>query len=269
MAGLRCPSCGFLYRLGVAVSGGWTCGHCGWTGTNIFSTEGDGMGITIPWDVVTLRIKAEKQMQVETVRVFVSGNLLSSGEDTAKTKASLAAALSKVIDAPWALTTARRGEDPSGMERVSVAASVRVKEHLTAGLVERLKQASRAGLQLHLDRIATRPPRSEMDKVIEGLRHEIYERAKSEADILNSVLPAEEGKWRVGEVDFAELDELDDHPQRPIRDMPSVRYQSMQNRAEENAEPDLPVTTRATLEAKVRLKRLSIAPPEHGFFSEG
>jgi hypothetical protein len=229
------------------------------------------MATSIPWDVVTLVIRSEKEVQAETVRVFVSGELLASGDDTARTKAVLAEALSKVIDAPWSLTTARRGEDRSGMERVSVSASVRVPEHRTAGLVERLKQASRAGLQLHLDRIATRPPRSEMDKVKESLRQEVYQKAKDEAERLKGVLPAEEGKWRVSAIEFVQGSDDNEHLARLMQERTVVRHPSSVGDLSEGQGddgPDLPVSTRAVVQAKVKLKRLSIAAPRGGFFAE-
>lgn len=265
MDGSRCPRCEFKYGLEGGSADGWACRHCGWAGQNILNLEGDDMGTSIPWDVVTLRIKAAKQVESETVRVFVSGNLLAGGDDTARTKAVLAEALSKVIDAPWSLITARRGEDPSGMERVSVGASVRVKEHLTAGLVERLKRASRAGLQLRLDGISNRPPASEMEKAVGGLRQEVYQKARAEADRLNEFLPTEEGKWRVAHIEFNESGQDDDRP-RPIRDHASVRYMRAPASEGGETEPDLPTTTRAVLEAKVQLKRLSVAAPQGGFF---
>lgn len=269
MTSQRCPSCGFMYRLEITGSGAWGCGHCGWSGYGEWEQEGDGVGMSIPWDVVVLRLRAHKQVQTDTVRVFVSGNLLASGDDTGKVKAMLSEALSKVIDGQWSLTTARRGEDPSGMERVSVAASLRVKEHLTAGLVERLKEASRAGLQLHLDRIVTRPPKAEMDKVVEELRQQLYQRARDEAELLNRLLPAAEGKWRVGGIEFAEIDGEAGHTLHPeMREM-SARFRTSRTDGDASeADPDLPVSTRTILEAKVQLKRLSVAAPERGFFGD-
>ncbi|MBS0197225.1 MAG: hypothetical protein JSR77_10750 [Planctomycetes bacterium] len=225
------------------------------------------MATNIPWDVVALTLKAEREMQAETVRVFVSGNLLLAGEDTGKSKAALAEALSKVIDGKWALTTARRGEDPSGMERVSVAASIRVKEHLTAGLTERLKQASRAGLQLQLSRIVTRPPKAEMDAVIAELRQELYEKARTEADLLNRLLPADEGTWRIGGIQFDQTTEEDEHRARQTRqEFMSLGINERDGRGDSSGEQDLAVSTKIVLLARVELKRLSVAAPEGGFF---
>jgi len=256
------------YGFEIDPAGGWLCGHCGQTGFAI-NMEGDDMAMSIPWDVVALRVTAEKEVQTETVRVMVSGNLVAAGDDTGKTKAMLSAALAKVHDGQWSLTTARRGEDPSGMERVSVAASIRVKEHLTAGLVERLKQASRAGLQLHLDRILTRPPKAEMDKVLEELRQQLYQRAREEAELLNRLLPAEEGKWRVGSIEFAEVSEESDRAGRAPKHYASASFSARADLDDSDPDPDLPVSTRTVLEAKVQLKRLSIAAPEGGFCGEG
>jgi hypothetical protein len=275
----RCPSCGFTYRVEVSDAGASKCGHCGWTWLGMADGTSDGTGHTegdmatnIPWDVVALRLRAEMQVETETVRVFVSGNLLASGDDTGSTHAMLSAALSKVIDGQWLLSTARRGEDPSGMERVSVAASLRVKEHLTAGLVERLKQASRAGLQLHLDHILTRPPQAEMDKAIADLRQQLYQRARDEAELLNRLIPADEGKWRVGSMEFSEIEA--EHASRGSHASrgPQAQYREVSSGApagSDDPDPDLPVSTRTILEAKVQFKRLSVAAPERGSSARG
>lgn len=238
---------------------------------SLISFNSEAQTVNIPWDKVYCDLKVEKDIQSDTVRVYVLCTLSVSGSDSGRIRPVLDEALANVLDGKWQFASIERAEDKSGLERVVVIATIRVKEHHAGGLVDRLKQASRAGLQLTLQRLLTRPPRADVDKARLELRRRIYEQALQEAATLNEVC-AGESPWRVGGIRVQE--QLHDAEDRR-RMISIVAYRSAGSgstppggqREGADLPADIEVGTRLVIEGSVTLKRPSVALPKDGPFA--
>jgi hypothetical protein len=227
----------------------------------------------LPWDEVVCDLVAKKELATETVRVTVVAALTTTAETAPRMRAVVADALKSTLNAEWAFAAVERGEDNSGMERAAVSATTRVREQETAGLVERLKAASKPGLRLTLGAIEYTPPRAEIAAAFRELRRQVYKDAQAEADLLNQDLSTSE-RWRVGSI---RIETHTESPERPIRDprlreMASLgmrmRRSTSASADEEPEDESVSAVTRLTVTAKVTLKRPSIPAPEGGYFSK-
>jgi hypothetical protein len=226
----------------------------------------------IPWDEVTFPLTIEHGIVSDTVRVGVRATLSIAGADAVRVRSMVGEVLGTLLDGEWQFSAVEREEDKSGMEQVVTLATIRVPEHRTGGLVERIARASKPGLKLALVSISARPPKQEIDRARAEVRRQVYERAKEEEARLNQVYaPATPNEgWRVGSISIKEQlvepSTSRGRSQRATREHLSYGSTSLPEPAEDEYGPDFQVSTRLVVEASVRLKRPSVAPPSGGFF---
>ena len=242
----------------------------------------------LAWDRSTCELKARRTVTTDTVRVFVQATVTQSGEHPAEPRGEqssaastsarssatggnapgdvVGAALATVLAAAWGVSGASREEDSAGMERVRLVATARVPEQQAAGLVDRLRRASRPGLRLKLQRIEYRPPLARIDAALRELRQEIYREARREAELLNAELPSDTMPWRVGNVQITEqvgpppdLMRGSLSPTSLARSI-SVGSQARSGRAEDETEEPAGVEAGVQVEVvgKVTLNRLAL-----------
>ena len=226
----------------------------------------------IPWDQVRCILSVRRDIVSDTVRVDSKVTMSLAGEDAAQFRDIVRKALGAALDGRWDFKSVNRKEEGSGMEQMCVIATTRVPEHRTAGLVDRLRTASRPGLKLELEEIHYRPPHTEIKKVAAELRQELYQLAQNEADRLNELLPTDSIPWRVARVDVAEA-ELGE-PRLP-RAFSQRHYSSSFVRSMAMAEgaskedPDFSASLRVEVKAKVMLQRLSLPLAPAAFYQHG
>lgn len=220
---------------------------------------------SIPWDTVKVEYSLEDTINSASVRVFVRATMLMDPAGAERANETLREALRAVIDERWSISQVDRQEDPTGLEHVVTVATVRVDQELTAGLIARMREASRSGLKLELMRFMQRPPAVEVAAAMKELRRQAYDRANEEADLLNSVLTDPNRIWSVGKMVIEEhLKASDD----PMQESAAYLTRPRDVRREDFGDDDGSMTSNVvTLKATVILQRPSVEPPAGGFFA--
>lgn len=165
-----------------------------------------------PSDRVVLTLTAEEWVETETAQVRVAVDSAMSEDEAALARSRVMETLARLAaDVDWHVTGFNRSRDATGLERWHLEAEARVPEPGLDGLYGRAKEASRPGEQVTVLAIDFTPTLADREKVIAGLRSEIYAQAKAELGRLNAVYPDRD--YRVKMIDFTGVE----HPPRPYR----------------------------------------------------
>ena len=213
----------------------------------------------LAWDRITCELHARRTVISDTVRVYVQATVTQGATDTAELRHTMVGALTPVLEGTWSVNNVSRSEDDAGMERVRLVATIRVPEHLTSGLVDRLRKANRAGLKLELQRVDYRPPRKQIDAAQREMRQEVFREAQTEADLLNASLPSDTVPWRVGGAQLTET--VGRSGETPVGRALAISrsYSSSDARDAEPTEgPNVEAGIQLEVTAKVTLSRLSL-----------
>jgi hypothetical protein len=155
-----------------------------------------------PDDEVTLDLVREGHVETATAKVTIGFELAGSGNELTETRAKLRQILSGLAQAPaWRFTRFDRIVDPAGLERWRVSAEARLSEKELGGLPDKVKAASKPGLQLRVAQVDFTPTLAEREAGFADLRGEIYAAVKAEVARLKQVFP--ERDYRVKQIQFS------------------------------------------------------------------
>lgn len=172
------------------------------------------------------RTMAQKSVRRETVRISVSVKALvsSSNADSKMTEANARAALNKIVQADWLLSSPMRSSETAGYERVTFSATTRVPLGENYNLAERARISSTEGLSVQDPQVSYVIPAGLINQAVQDLRLDIlaeaHEQAKqfatrsgqiwNVADIAYGVT-AEDFGFRSGKGAYrSELDDMDE-----------------------------------------------------------
>lgn len=205
----------------------------------------------LPNDVVSFDLAAEDWVPTDTARVTVVADSAASGDDAGAARSDLlAGAATLASKAHWTIVNFDRMQDTAGLERWHAVLEARLTAAQLTGLAERAKTASKPGRQFRLGVIDFTPTLAETEAVKARLRADIYKQAEAELAAAKSAFPGR--TFRIGGIYFSET------PQPP---MPQPRIMAMAaSPAAKSAEPDLTVSHKLVLHARVTLAATAPAP---------
>lgn len=204
-----------------------------------------------PDDEVTLDLLREGHVETQNAKVLVGIDVAGAGGELTETRARLRQILSGLATGPtWRFTRFDRVVDPAGLERWRVTAEARLPEKDLGGLNEKVKAASKPGLQVRVAQIDFTPTLSEREAGFAGLRADIYGAVKDEIARLKQVFPDRD--YRVKSIQFRK-----DEGPVPMRAMaamaPSPRAIAPEQADAGTVEPGPTVVRRIELAATVVL----------------
>ncbi|MEM8915984.1 MAG: hypothetical protein AAGC83_09105 [Pseudomonadota bacterium] len=152
-------------------------------------------------DRISLDLSAEDWVSTDEPKVTVGVEAAFQGADAASVRAEILATLDSLSeDAEWRFVRFNRSVGPAGLEQFSAAAEARLADIALDGLVEKIDEAERPGLELDLLSVAFTPTLAERQAVASDLRARIYEMAAEELDQVNGAYPDRD--FRVASIEF-------------------------------------------------------------------
>lgn len=150
--------------------------------------------------IIKFPLSAETLVTNKTVKLTAS--LLALIDGTSLTEANLekevTAAMQALLPADWSISaTGRYRDHQSGYEMAGYSASVRVAQHLNAGLEDRRTEVNRKGLNIQSVSADFSIPTADIEAAMSKLRLELMQKAFAEAKTFNPETPPE-----VIEIDF-------------------------------------------------------------------
>ncbi len=151
-------------------------------------------------DTLRYRAMAHKTLAQEDVRVVaqVVALVRPAERDQAALERRIRDALGAFVAGEWTFSRIERQGD-AGFERVTLAASARVKASENYDLAERARLASREGLTIASPRADYALSRERIDAVFDELRLEILQRVARQAEQISA---ATQRHWRLGDIAF-------------------------------------------------------------------
>lgn len=200
-----------------------------------------------PVDAMVMTLAAEGWVETGTARVVAVADVAIAAKDRAAVRERMLGIFKKLApDAEWRISRFDRSQDSAGLERWSTTAETRLPETALGGLDERARGLSQPGMQVRVLAVQFVPTLAEREAALDGLRANIYEQAKAEAERLSKIWP--ERGYRVARVDF-----MDENP--PVRPLPyaAAAAPSLRSGGSDTVESDggLAVAQKLTLRAHV------------------
>ncbi|GEM_PF-698169 len=152
-------------------------------------------------DSITLELRAETW--VTTARSLVQVNIVAAGDsaNAATIRDEISKALEGLVsDTKWRSISLNRSQDEAGLERWYATYEARVAESQLAGLADKVKKNSRAGLQFTIASVQFSPELKEIEDANITLRQDIYKQVDAELARLNAAYPGR--NFRVSGVQF-------------------------------------------------------------------
>lgn len=140
-------------------------------------------------DTMEFVIVAENTVVNDTVKLVANISAMIAGDTTEDDlRTDIKATMKKLIDVDWQFSNMTREADDSGLERVNVTASIRVKETENYNLEDRTKAASRKGLMITSVEVDTSVPQVMIDAAESDLRATLVTKAKEECQKLSAAM---------------------------------------------------------------------------------
>lgn len=154
-------------------------------------------------DQVTLSLTVEDWVRSETAKVALTVDAAGQGTEAATLRDELAKAARAVADkADWRIVSLVRQPDNAGLDRWHAVIEARLPEAQLANLGDRVKKASRPGLQVQVGGVDFEPTLAEIEAARGELRARVYKQVDAELDRLKAAFP--DRAYRVGRIDFGE-----------------------------------------------------------------
>ena len=149
------------------------------------------LAIVPPTDTLSFSLTEEAVVVNDTVRIVVRVHAQKALDGTeAALQADIRQAVRSFVDAPdWMLSAMRRDTQPTGLETVTLTASVVVPDTENHALKDRAEKASRPGLTLSNPVADTSIPTAVLQAAERRLRKTLLQRAMDEAVELSGPCP--------------------------------------------------------------------------------
>lgn len=149
---------------------------------------------------VTLQLKAEQWLVTKTAQVTVVVDAALSDQGIEKIQNEVMQKLSQVAKADWHIVSYSRQQDKTGLEGVTIRAQARVAQTDLSGIRNGAKTISKPGETFSIDNVEFTPTEDESRTANAALRNDIYQQAKREIDVLNTVYPLQ--KYYLHQINF-------------------------------------------------------------------
>ncbi len=149
---------------------------------------------------VTLQLKAEQWLVTKTAQVTVAVDAALSDQGIEKIQNDVMQKLSQIAKSDWHIVSYNRQQDKSGLESVTIRAQARVAQSDLSGIRGNAKTISKAGETFTIDNVEFTPTEDETRTANAALRNDIYQQAKREMDVLNTIYPLQ--KYYLHQINF-------------------------------------------------------------------
>lgn len=153
-----------------------------------------------PDDRVILDLATEGWINTKTARVTIGVEAAMSGNAAGTMRDAMVKAVNELAKSDWRLTSMNRSQDQTGMERWSAVYEARLPETDLNGLNDKVKKASKAGMQLMVHHVDFTPTLEETQATQNQLRVQLYKMANEQLTAINTALPNR--GYRIAVIDF-------------------------------------------------------------------
>jgi hypothetical protein len=140
----------------------------------------------VPDDTIVMDFSAEGFVVTQTANVSVMVDAAADDAKAATLRTDMQKAVNDVAKAEWRLTSFNRSQDQTGLNRWQAVYEARIAEANLAGINDRLKKASRPGMQLTVANTDFTPTLAETEAKKSELRAELLKRANDELVRINA-----------------------------------------------------------------------------------
>jgi len=142
---------------------------------------------SIPLDKVVLQISAKQWVTTQTALLTVSVNATLGNADLVKTRTDIMDKLNKITAGEWHILQFDRSQDSSGLEKLYVAAQIRVPQAALTSIYQTAKDVSKPGATYAIDSVEFKPSLDEVQQTKALLRERLYQQVNDEITRLNKV----------------------------------------------------------------------------------
>lgn len=155
-------------------------------------------------DNIDFVLSAESTLVNDTVKLIanISATIIPPGtQETLIT--DIRAMMQRLItDAKWNFSGMIRGQESSGLEKITLQASARVSETENHSLDDRIREVSRKGMTIESIDADTTPPAEMIEKYESDLRVSLLKKAKDELGTINKAMGT---NYRLGVITFQQV----------------------------------------------------------------
>jgi len=151
-------------------------------------------------DTISLSLSAEHTVTNKTVKMTALINALVTNTTEEALREEIRTTMKSFIDADWTFSNMARSNDPTGFERVELAATARVPDTEHYNLEKRSEAVSRPGLSIVSVTVDSTIPERIIEAAEKELRLKLIEKVQAEAEALSEALGQQ---YRVSQLQFA------------------------------------------------------------------
>ncbi|STX31226.1 hypothetical protein [Legionella birminghamensis] len=145
-----------------------------------------------PLDKVVFQVSAKQWVTTQSALLTVNVNATLNNADLVKARADIMSNLSKIAAGDWHLTQFDRSQDSSGLEKLFVAAQVRVPQTNLTDIYQLAKDVSKPGATYTINGVDFTPSLEEVQTVKSQLRDKLYQLVNDELGRMNKVYTSQQ-----------------------------------------------------------------------------
>jgi uncharacterized protein YggE len=153
-----------------------------------------------PDDMISLSLTTEGWVSTKTARVSVQVNASVSGDNSGTTRDAMIKAVNALGDGEWRLISFNRSQSDTGLENWYAQFENRLPETALNGIHDKVKKASKPGMQLTVAGIDFTPTLAENEAAQAGLRKVIMDMANAELKTVQAAFP--DRGYRIAAISF-------------------------------------------------------------------
>lgn len=153
-----------------------------------------------PDDTISLNLSTEGWVSTKTARVIVNVNAAVSGDNAGTTRDTMIKTVNALGGGEWRLISFNRNQSNNGLENWFAQFENRLPETDLNGLNDKVKKASKPGMQMEVGAIDFTPTLAENQAAEAGLRKSLMEMASAELKTIQASFP--ERGYRIAAISF-------------------------------------------------------------------
>ncbi|KTD49562.1 hypothetical protein Lrub_0661 [Legionella rubrilucens] len=138
-------------------------------------------------DKIDFQVSAKQWVSTQTALLTVAINATLNSADLVKARADIMDHLNRIAKGEWHITQFDRSQDNSGLDKLYVAAQVRVPQANLTNIYQNAKDVSKPGATYTISGVEFKPSLEEIQVVKSQLRQKLYQLVNEEIARLNKV----------------------------------------------------------------------------------
>lgn len=140
-------------------------------------------------DKISFQVSAKQWVTTESALLTININATLNNGDIVKTRADIMNNLQKIASGDWHITQFDRSQDSSGLEKLFVAAQVRLPQAALTDVYQHAKAVTKPGSAYSVNGIDFTPGLEEVQKAKAQLREKLYQLVAEELTRINKTYP--------------------------------------------------------------------------------